>query len=91
MLIVRVEKCMHHLVQKILNTKILQSKGYFTIFVRDCFAQGDVHICFDGVFNGTHFEFFVEDVIRGNSVQIALDFPAKSLSIYLNEFFLTPF
>ena len=47
--------------------------------------------CFDGVFKGNHFEFFVADVIRGNSVQIALDFPAKSLSIYLNEFFLIPF
>ena len=54
-------------------------------------SQGDVHICFDGVFKGNHFEFFVEDVIRGNSVQIALDFPAKSLSIYLNEFFSTLF
>ena len=39
----------------------------------------------------TILNFFVEDVIRGNSVQIALDFPVKSLSIYLNEFFSTPF
>ena len=42
-------------------------------------------------FMGSHFEFFVENVVRGNSVQIAPNFPAKSLSIYLNEFFLTLF
>ena len=69
--------------QKILNTKILRrqirSKGYFTIFVRNCFAQGDIHICFGGVFKGTHIEFFVEDVIRGNSVQIALDLSPPSI------------
>ena len=38
-------------------------------------------------FRGSHFEFFVENVVRGNSVQIVPNFPAKSLSIYLNEFF----
>ena len=64
---------------------------YASPCAKDFKQAGDVHICIDGVFKGTHFEFFVEDVIRGNSVQIALDFPAKSLSIYLNEFFLTPF
>ena len=48
-----------------------------------------VHILAE-IFKGSHFEFFVEKVVRGNSVQIAPNFPAKSLSIYLNEFFLTP-
>ena len=38
---------------------------------------------------GSHFEFFVGNVDRGNSVQVAPNFPAKSLSIYLNEFSLT--
>ena len=42
-------------------------------------------------FRGSHFEFFVENVVRGNSVRIAPNFPAKSLGIYLNEFFLTLF
>ena len=39
-------------------------------------------------FKGIHFQFFVENVARGNSVQIHPNFPAKSLSIYFNEFFL---
>ena len=44
---------------------------------------------FAEIFRGSHFEFFVENVVRGNSVQIAPNFPAKSLSIYLNKIFLT--
>ena len=36
---------------------------------------------------GSHFQFFVENVARGNSVQIDPNFPAKSLSTYFNEFF----
>ena len=40
-------------------------------------------------FKRSHFEFFCENVVRGNSVQIASNFPAKSLSIYLNESFST--
>ena len=40
-------------------------------------------------FKGIHFEFYVEILVRGNSLQILPNFPAKSLSIYLNEFFLT--
>ena len=41
-----------------------------------------------GFLLGSHFEFFVGNVDRGNSVQVAPNFPAKSLSIYLNEFSL---
>ena len=37
------------------------------------------------------FNFFAEKVARGNSVQIAPNFPAKSLSIYTSGFFQTPF
>ena len=40
-------------------------------------------------FKGIHFESCDENVVRGNSVQILPNFPAKSLSIYLNEFFFT--
>ena len=40
-------------------------------------------------FKGSHFEFFAENLVRGNSEQIDPNFPAKSLSIYLNEFFLS--
>ena len=32
---------------------------------------------FAEIFRGSHFEFFVENVVRGNSVQIAPNFPAK--------------
>ena len=34
-------------------------------------------------FKGIHFEFYVEILVRGNSVQILPNFPAKSLSIYI--------
>ena len=33
-----------------------------------------------------NFEFFVENVVRGNSVQIAPNFPAKSLLIFEQNF-----
>ena len=32
-------------------------------------------------YKGSHFEFFVQKVVRGNAVQILSNFPAKSLSI----------
>ena len=37
------------------------------------------------------FNFFVEKVARGNSVQIVPNFPAKSLSMCTSGFFQTPF
>ena len=37
------------------------------------------------------FNFFAEKVARGNSVQIAPNFPAKSLSIYTTAFSTHPF
>ena len=37
-------------------------------------------------FKGSHFEFFAENVVRGNAVQIFSNFPAKSLSIYRKSF-----
>ena len=40
---------------------------------------------------GSHFEFFAKIVVRGNAVQIYPNFPAKSLSIQREHFFLTPF
>ena len=55
------------------------------------FARGDVQIVFGGKCKGSHFEFFADEVVRGNAVQIVPNFPAKSLSIYRAHFFLTPF
>ena len=55
------------------------------------FAQGDVRINFGRKIKRKPFKFFVENVVKGNSVQIALNFPAKSLSIYLKKLKLTPF
>ena len=49
------------------------------------FAQGDVRINFGRKIKRKPFKFFVENVVKGNSVQIALNFPAKSLSIYLKK------
>ena len=52
-------------------------------------AQGDDYMNFGGKIQGNHFESCDENVVRGTSVQILPNFPAKSLSIYLNEFFFT--
>ena len=71
--------------------KLSGKKGYMTIFCNDIFTQGDIDIFLAEKFKGSHFEFFVENVPRGNSVQILLNFPAKSLGIYLNKFFSTSF
>ena len=38
------------------------------------------------IFKGSHFEFFVKKVARGNAVQIFPNFPAKRLSIYREHF-----
>ena len=47
-------------------------------------AQGDDYMNFGGKIESCD-----ENVVRGTSVQILPNFPAKSLSIYLNEFFFT--
>ena len=39
-----------------------------------------------GNFKGCVVKIFAEKVARGNSVQIRPDFPAKSLSIYIQNF-----
>ena len=67
--------------------KLSGKKGYLTIFCNDIFAQGDIDIFLAEKFKGSYFEFFVENVPRGNSVQILLNFPAKSLSIYFSTSF----
>ena len=61
------------------------TRGCFKVFVTKNFAQGDVRINFDRKIKRKPFNFFVENVVRGNSVQIAPNFPAKSLSIYLEK------
>ena len=71
--------------------KLSGKKGCLTIFCNDIFAQGDINIFLAEKFKGSHIEFFAENVPRGNSVQILQNFPAKSLSIYLNRFFSTSF
>ena len=35
------------------------------------------------IFKGSYFEFFHENVVMGNAVQIFSNFPAKRLSIYI--------
>ena len=61
------------------------TRGCFKVFVTKNFAQGDVRINFGRKIKRKPFNFFVENVVRGNSVQIAPNFPAKSLSIYLKK------
>ena len=71
--------------------KLSGKKGCLTIFCNDIFAQGDINIFLAEKFKGSHFEFFAENVPRGNSVQILQNFPAKSLifeQIFLNIFLI---
>ena len=58
----------------------------FGIFNLNIFALGNVCM-FDGKFSKeSSLIFFAQKVVRGNSVQIRLNFPAKSLSIYSKSF-----
>ena len=59
--------------------------GCFKVFVTKNFAQGDVRINFGRKIKSKPFKFFVKNVGRGDFVQIAPNFPAKSLSIYLKK------
>ena len=85
----------HYLVQK--NGKVKEVQPVIFILQRKInFPQLFLHeemflyfwreICEQILFN-----FFVEKVARGNSVQIAPNFPAKSLSICTSGFFQSPF
>ena len=62
-----------------------QSNKPFKICFGNPFAQGTVHRYLAKNFKGSYFEYFVGNVVRGNSVQILSNFPAKSLSIYLKR------
>jgi hypothetical protein len=50
-----------------------------------------LHVFGGKIFEGNHFEFFAENIARGNAVQMFSNFPAKSLSIYREDFFFKPF
>ena len=57
------------------------------IFLKPRFLARDVvELYFGGNLRGSLVKIFAEKVARGNSVQIGLNFPAKSLSIYTNFF-----
>ena len=75
--------------QDFLETKHLENR---LIFLKPRFLARDVvELYFGGNLRGSLVKIFAEKVARGNSVQIGLNFPAKSLSIYTNFFFSTPF
>ena len=61
-------------------------------FCFEYFARDNICLFFGGRFvNESSLIFFAEKVARGNSVQIAPNFPAKSLSIYTTAFSTHPF
>ena len=62
-----------------LETKHLENR---LIFLKPRFLARDVVELAGG--RGSLVKIFAEKVARGNSVQIGLNFPAKSLSIYTN-------
>ena len=51
--------------------KLSGKRGYLTIFCNDIFAQGDIDIFLAERFKGSHFEFFVENVPKGNCANSA--------------------
>jgi len=54
-------------------------------------VQDAMLIVFGGKIQGvTPLKMFLKKVVRGNAVQIFSNFPAKSLSIYRANFFMTP-
>ena len=54
------------------------------------FLRDDVNFWLGKFSSDALLKFLCAIVARGNAVQKILNFPAKSLSIYLNIFFLTP-
>ena len=70
--------------QDFLERKHLENR---LIFLKPRFLARDVvELYFGGNVRGSLVKIFAEKVARGNSVQIGLNFPAKSLSIYTNFF-----
>ena len=57
------------------------------VFLKPRFLARDVvELYFGGNLRGSLVKIFAEKVARGNSVQIGLNFPAKSLSVYIRIF-----
>ena len=71
------------------NVQEIRTEHYLPIFDIEILHKVMFTYLLAEKFKRSHFEFFCENVVRGNSVQITSNFPAKSLSIYLNEFFST--
>ena len=95
LLVISVFKCRYHLVQKKKFKKQTSEnnlRGILFFFMRmEClkFFLGE-NFCTrecSHIFWRKKLEFFVENVVEGNSVQIVSNFPAKSLSMYLNKIF----
>ena len=87
----------HYLVQK--NGKVKEGLFAIKIFFRGkskvqpviFILQRKINNFWREICEQILFNFFAEKVARGNSVQIAPNFPAKSLSICTSGFFQTPF
>ena len=70
--------------QDFLETKHLENRLFF---LKPRFLARDVvELYFGGNLRGSLVKIFAEKVARGNSVQIGLNFPAKSLSVYIRIF-----
>ena len=83
-LVQRIEVQKKKVSQDFLETKHLENR---LIFLKPRFLARDVvELHFGGNLRGSLVKIFAEKVARGNSVQIGLNFPAKSLSIYMNFF-----
>ena len=75
--------------KKVRKSRFLRNETFRNrlIFLKPRFLARDVvELYFGGNLRGSLVKIFAEKVARGNSVQIGLNFPAKSLSIYTNFF-----
>ena len=76
-------------VQKKKKSRFLRNETFRKpfVFLKPRFLARDVvELYFGGNLRESLVKIFAEKVARGNSVQIGLNFPAKSLSIYTNFF-----
>ena len=72
--------------QKVVSNKFIKSQKRNDLKSEQKIVRDVVYIKFVENLMCTSFKIFVENIVRGNSVQIGPNFPAKSLSIYTKSF-----
>ena len=79
--IILVQKCIFQSLSVICFRPFKALEGNLACLYKKFLHEVTFEYFLAGNCKGIHFEFFVRNVARGNAVQIAPNFPAKSLSI----------